>query len=162
MKIEHRTARALESLKIELWPTTAAATATTTVLTTQTIGNTSNSICSGEQSLLTVRHNVCSWNLHQASMPWNTRGISVPAFSSSLAASLASIHEPCWKTWCQLLDFIQTAIVTEDFRQPSFSIVALAFKTAKISGSQNFRQPKLQAAKTPDTDRSRRRPSLKS
>ena len=35
-----------------------------------------------------------------------------------------------------MLDFIQTAIVTEDFRQPSFSIVALAFKTAKISGSQ--------------------------
>ena len=36
MKIEHRPARAPQKLKIELWPATAAARATTTVLTTQT------------------------------------------------------------------------------------------------------------------------------
>ena len=86
-----------------------------------------------------------------ASMPWNTRGVSVPAFSSSLGASFASVHELGWETWCLLLDFIQTPIVAEDFRQPSFSIVAfrfwyyiiqdlkLAWKHARASADNNIR-----------------------
>ena len=60
MKIEHQPARTPQSLTVELWPATAAATATDIYIYIH-----SDIICSGEQSLLTVRHNVCNWTLHQ-------------------------------------------------------------------------------------------------